>query len=91
MDTSRITVVARPGRPAWKTALIWFGGGLALTWLAAFFFDSRRGAARRQMAVDKTVAQARDVAQWTGKKARHLRNKAEGTMAELQSGREASG
>jgi hypothetical protein len=90
MDTTRIRPVTRPSRPAWQSALLWLAGGMALTWLAAFFLDGRRGAARRQMAVDRTMAQARDLAQWSGKKARHMRNKAQGTMAEMQS-REVSG
>lgn len=53
MDTKR--------RPTWQTALIWFGGGMVLTGLAAYFFDSGRGAERRQMAVD-TARQLRDKA-----------------------------
>jgi hypothetical protein len=88
MDTARISEVARPRRPAWQTAAVWFGGGLLLTWIAAFFFDRRRGAARRRMAVDRTLAQARDVTEWSGRKMRHVRNKAQGAIAGLASGDE---
>lgn len=64
---------------------LWFGIGAGLAALVAYFFDTRRGAARRQMAVDRTVAAAHDVQQWGTGKARHLRNKVEGTAAEMKS------
>jgi hypothetical protein len=77
-------VPAHRPRPMWQTGLMWLAGGMVVTWLAAFFFDSRRGSARRHMAVDRTVATGRDVGRWTGKKARHLRNKATGAVAEIR-------
>jgi hypothetical protein len=86
-----MTEIARPRRPMWQTAAIWFGGGLLVTWLAAFFLDRRRGAARRRMAVDKTAAQARDVARWSSGKMRHLGNKAQGAMAEMKGREEKAG
>jgi hypothetical protein len=104
MDTSRLTrkatdemrrranavamVPAARQRPMWQTGLMWLAGGMAATWLAAFFLDSRRGSARRHMAMDKTLATGRDVGRWTGKKARHLRNKATGAAAEIRGGTE---
>lgn len=68
----------------WQTGLLWFAGGMALASAAAFFLDSRKGNARRHMAYDKAMATGRDVGQWSGKKVRHLRNKAMGTVAELR-------
>jgi len=40
---------------------------------------------RRHMAYDKVMATGRDMQEWSGKKARHLRNKAMGTVAEMKS------
>ena len=79
-------VVQRRRRPLWQLGAMWFVAGMAITAAAGFFFDRQRGAARRQMAVDRTVATARDVGQWSEKKARHLRNRAQGTMAEMRTG-----
>jgi hypothetical protein len=62
MDTSRAK-----RRPTWQTAMIWLGAGMALAWLAAFFLDTGRGEARRQMVVDK---------------AREIRDGAQGLVAE---------
>jgi hypothetical protein len=77
-------VIERRKRPMWQTGALWFATGMAIAAAVGFFFDRQRGAARRQMAVDRTVATARDVGEWGGKKARHLRNKAQGTMAEMR-------
>jgi len=77
-------VVQKRTRPMWQSAAMWIAAGMAIAASVGFFFDSRRGAARRQMAVDRTLATARDVGQWSGKKARHLRNKAMGTVAEMK-------
>jgi hypothetical protein len=71
-------------RPLWQVATLWLAGGMAIASLVAFFFDSRRGSARRHMAYDKAMATGRDVGQWGGKKVRHLRNKAMGTVAEIE-------
>jgi hypothetical protein len=83
--------VVRRGRPMWQTGMLWLAGGMAIAWLAAFFFDSRRGNARRHMAYDKAVATGRDVGRWSGKKMRHLSNKAAGTVAEMKNEEEAPG
>jgi hypothetical protein len=77
-------VVQRRTRPMWQTAVMWFAAGMAMFAALGFFFDRQRGAARRQMAVDRTMATARDMQRWSGKKARHWRNKAEGTIAEMR-------
>jgi len=99
MDTSRISrkaddlkqraVVALPvkRRPMWRTAMLWFAGGIAIATALGFFFDANRGAARRRMAVDQAMAKGRDVSGWSGRKTRHLRNKAVGTVAEVRSKR----
>ena len=96
METSRITrkadelkaKVPRPRRPAWQVGMIWFAGGMAIASLVGFFLDSRRGGARRHMAYDKAMATGRDMGDWSGKKVRHLRNKAMGTVAEMKSSQE---
>ena len=80
--------MARPRRPAWQLGALWFAGGMAIASLAAFFFDSTRGNARRHMAYDKAMATGRDMGQWSGKKVRHLRNRAMGTVAEMTSSEE---
>lgn len=77
-------VVQKRTRPMWQTGAMWFAAGMAMAAAMGFFFDRQRGAARRQMAVDRTKATARDMGQWGGKKARHLRNKAMGTVAEIK-------
>jgi hypothetical protein len=81
----RSPVVVGRRRPMWRAGALWFAGGLAIAAALGFFFDSQRGAARRQMAYDKVVATGRDMQQWSGKKARHLRNRAMGTVAEMKS------
>jgi hypothetical protein len=67
-----------------RTGPLWFIGGLVGGLAALFFFDSRRGAARRQMVVDKVMARSNDVIEMSGKKARHLRNRAKGVMADKE-------
>ena len=69
----------------WQTAAMWFAGGLAITAALGYFFDRRQGSMRRHMAYDKVTATGRDMQRWSGKKARHLRNKAMGTVAEMKS------
>jgi hypothetical protein len=96
MDTSRITrkadelkdraVLTLPirQRPMWQTAVMWLAGGLALAAAAGLLLD--RG--RRREAVDRAMAAGREVTGWSGKKARHLRNKAMAAVAEMRSARE---
>jgi hypothetical protein len=103
MDTSVITgkaadlrkraVVSLPvkQRPVWQTALMWFAGGLLIATAVGFFFDANRGAARRRMAVDKAMAKGRDMTEWSGQKARHLRDMATGTVAEATSASSGGG
>ena len=80
-------LVTTPRRPMWQTAALWFAGGLAMAAAVGYFFDRQRGSARRHMAYDKVMATSRDMGQWSGKKARHLRNRAMGTVAEMKSSR----
>ena len=77
---SALMARARPA-PA-RTGPLWFIAGLVGGLAALFFFDPQRGAARRQTLVDKVMARSSDVIEMSGKKARHLRNKAKGVMAE---------
>ena len=86
-DRQMPMVVTKPRRPIWQTAAMWFAGGLAITAALGYFFDRRQGSMRRHMAYDKTLAAGRDVQQWSGKKARHLRNRAMGTVAEMKAAR----
>ncbi len=65
-------VVTTPRRPMWQTAAVWFAGGMAIS-------------LRRHLAYDKAMATGRDMQRWSGKKARHLRNRAMGTVAEMKS------
>ena len=81
-------VVVEARRPAWQTGMPWFVGGVAVALLAGYFLDAERGSLRRHMAYDKTVAALRDLGDWSGSKARHLRNRAQGTMAEMRRGSE---
>ena len=58
MKTEDIVVEARPPRP--RRRLLWFMAGAGAGVAALFFFDSQRGAARRQMLVDQVRARAND-------------------------------
>jgi ferric-dicitrate binding protein FerR (iron transport regulator) len=80
----RSPVVIERRRSRWQVGAMWFAAGMAIAAALGFFFDSQKGSARRHMAYDKAMATGRDVTDWSGKKARHLRNKAMGTMAELK-------
>jgi len=82
--TAAAAMVPARRRPTWQTGLLWLTGGMALMWLAAFFLDSSRGSARRHMAFDKAMATGRDLGRRSGKKMRHLRNKAVGAVAEIK-------
>jgi hypothetical protein len=83
-DRQMPVVVTTPRRPMWQTAGMWFAGGMAIAAALGYFFDRRQGSMRRHMAYDKTLAAGRAVQQWSGKKARHLRNRAMGTVAEMK-------
>jgi hypothetical protein len=89
--SAEMVPVVRRGRPMWQAGILWLAGGMAVAWLTAFFLDSRRGSARRHMAYDKAMATGRDVGRWSGKKIRHLRNKAMGTVAEMKTEEETPG
>jgi hypothetical protein len=81
----RSPVVMRSSRrPAWRSGALWFAGGMAMAAAITYFFDRQRGNARRHMAYDRLMATGRDMTRWSGGKARHLRNRAMGTMAEMQ-------
>ena len=85
------SVIVEERRPAWQTGMPWFAGGVAVALLASYFLDAERGSLRRHMAYDKTMAVLRDLGDWSGSKARHLRNRAQGTMAEMRRGSEEAG
>jgi hypothetical protein len=80
----RSPVVLRSRRPTWRSGALWFAGGMAIAAVLTYFFDSQRGSARRHMAYDRLMATGRDMQRWSGGKATHLRNRAMGTMAEMQ-------
>ena len=82
-DRPMPVLVTTRRRPMWQSATLWFAGGMAIAAALGYFFDRQRGSARRHMAYDKAMATGRDVQRWSGKKARHLRNQAMGTMAEI--------
>jgi len=82
-------VVTKPRRPLWQIAGLWFAGGMAAAMAVGYMFHPQRGAARRQMAIDKAMAAGRDVQRWSGGKAGHLRNRAMGTVAEMKSSSES--
>ena len=83
LAADRSPVVMRPRRPMWRSGALWFAGGIAIAATLTYFFDRQRGAARRHLAYDRMVAARRDLQQWSGGKARHLRNRAMGTVAEM--------
>ena len=84
-------VIEAPRRPAWQSGMPWFAGGLAVAMIAGYFLDAERGSLRRHMAYDRTMAALRDLGDWSGKKARHLRNRAQGTVAEMRRGEQTEG
>ena len=83
-DKQMPVVITKRRRPMWQSKGLWFAGGMAAAMAAGYLFDPQRGAARRQMAYDKVMATGRDVMRWSGGKARHLRNRAMGTVAEMK-------
>lgn len=64
-----------------RTGPLWFVAGFLGGLAALFFFDSRRGAARRQMVVDKITSRGNEMMELSGRKARHLRDRAMGAVA----------
>jgi hypothetical protein len=58
--------------------------GLALGAGMAYFFDPRNGRRRRAIARDKMLSWARHAEIYTEKKARHLRNRAQGLAHEAR-------
>jgi hypothetical protein len=84
LAADRSPVVMRSRRPMWRSGALWFAGGIAIAATLTYFFDRQRGSARRHMAYDRLVAAQRDLQAWSGGKARHLRNRAMGTVAEMQ-------
>jgi len=84
-DKPMPVVVSKRRRPMWRSAGLWFAGGMAAAMAVGYLFDPQRGAARRQMAYDKVMATGRDLQRWGGGKARHLRNQAMGRVAEMKS------
>jgi len=80
----RSPVVMRQNRSVWRSGAVWFAGGMAIAATLTYFFDSQRGSARRHMAYDKLTAAGRDLQRWSGGKARHVRNRAMGTVAEMR-------
>src|SRR6266576_187046 len=80
----RMPDLVRPQRPVRLVAALWFAAGITVAAVVGFFFDSKQGDARRHMAYEKVRAKGRDIGQWGGKKGRHLRNQAMGTVAEMK-------
>ena len=82
--SGRMSRLVRPQRPVRQIAALWFAAGITVAAVVGFFFDSKQGDARRHMAYDKVRAKGRDLGRWGGKKGRHLRNQAMGTVAEMK-------
>lgn len=61
-----------------RTGPLWFILGFAGGMAALYFFDSRRGAARRQAVMDQVVSRTNDAVEIGAKKARSIRNRAAG-------------
>ena len=70
--------------PVRQIAALWFAAGLAVASFVSYFFDSQLGSARRHMAYEKVTSTGRRMGEWSGKKSRHLRNKATGMVAEIK-------
>src|SRR5256885_14387873 len=71
-DRPMPVVVTKPRRPLWKTAAMWFAGGVAVAAALGDLFERRQGGLRRHMADDKVAATGRATQEGGGKKARHL-------------------
>ncbi|HKC20038.1 MAG TPA: hypothetical protein VKE27_10445 [Candidatus Dormibacteraeota bacterium] len=67
-----------------QIAVLSFAAGLGIATFVSYFFDRRQGSARRRMAYDKITSAGRRMGRWSGGKARHVRNKAAGTVAEIR-------
>jgi hypothetical protein len=76
---STMVAMVRPA-PRRRTGPIWFLAGLAGGAATLYFFDSRMGASRRRMLLDRMVEGRNDVMEMTGKKARSLRDQAKGKI-----------
>ena len=84
LAADRSPLVMRQRRSPWRSGALWFAGGMAIAATVTYFFDRQRGSARRHMAYDRLMAARRDVQRWSSGKARHLRNRAVGTVAEIR-------
>jgi hypothetical protein len=71
-------------RPSWQAGMVCFASGVAVATVAGYLLDAERGGLRRRMAHDRTLAAIRDAVDWCGGKARHLRHRAQGTVAEVR-------
>jgi len=80
----RSPVVVSRRRSMWRSGALWFAGGMAIAATLTYFFDAQRGNARRHMAYDRLTAAGHDLQRWGSGKARHMRNRAMGTMAEMR-------
>src|SRR2546426_144862 len=60
-DRPMPVVVTKPRRPLWKTAAMWFAGGMAIAAALGYFFDRPQGSLRRHMAYDKATCPDRAV------------------------------
>lgn len=70
-------------RPVRQIAAFWFAAGLAAASFVSYLFDTHQGSARRDMAYDEVMSTGRRMGTWTGKKSRHVRNKAGGAVAQI--------
>lgn len=76
------SVMAKARPQPRRTGPLWFIAGLAGGVAAFYFLDGQRGAARRQMVIDRITSTGNDIVEQGTQKARHWRNQAAGTVAE---------
>jgi hypothetical protein len=81
---NRSPIVVQRRGSMWPLRLAWLAGGMAVGTALAYFFDPQRGNVRRRMAYGRLRAKGRDLGRWSGKKARHLRNRGIGAVAEAR-------
>src|SRR3989442_14059137 len=74
-DRPMPVVVTKPRRPLWKTAAMWFAGGMAIPAALGDFFDRPEGSLRRHLAFRQVMATGRDMQERSRKKGRHRREK----------------